>query len=168
LQLGRIPVWTVAITLLLGGAAAVAALNESKVDVVWIAGWPDASAVSSLLRNPKVRLMSFPMADAFTRVFPELVRLLLPQGVIDLDSITPLNDVVLVGTTVKVLVRNDLHPQIVQVLLQAMVEAHAKLKALEASFDINANAISLPETKIEIERIEDAVSHIRFPLRALP
>jgi hypothetical protein len=108
--------------------------------------------------------MSFPMADAFTRVFPELVRLLLPQGVIDLDSITPLNDVVLVGTTVKVLVRNDLHPQIVQVLLQAMVEAHAKLKALEASFDINANAISLPETKIEIERIEDAVSHIRFPL----
>jgi hypothetical protein len=42
------------------------------------------------------------MADAFTRVFPELVRLVLPQGVIDLDSITPLNDVVLIGTTVKV------------------------------------------------------------------
>jgi hypothetical protein len=41
---------------------------------------------------------------------------------------------------------------------------YAKLKALEASFDVNANAISLPETKIEIERIEDAVSHIRFPL----
>ena len=41
---------------------------------------------------------------------------------------------------------------------------YAKLKALEASFDINANAISLPETKTEIERIEDAVSHIRFPL----
>ena len=41
---------------------------------------------------------------------------------------------------------------------------YAKLKALEASFDINANAISLPETKMEVERIEDAVSHIRFPL----
>ena len=41
---------------------------------------------------------------------------------------------------------------------------YAKLKALEASFDINANAISLTETKIEIERIEDAVSHVRFPL----
>jgi hypothetical protein len=35
---------------------------------------------------------------------------------------------------------------------------------IAASFDANANAISLPETKIEVERIEDAVSHIRFPL----
>jgi hypothetical protein len=41
---------------------------------------------------------------------------------------------------------------------------YAKLKALEASFDINASAISLPETSIEIERIEDAVSHIQLPL----
>jgi hypothetical protein len=248
--LGRSGVDSTTATLLpFGGAAAVEALNESKVDVVWTAGPPDAPTVRSLLRNPKVRLMSFPIADAFTRVFPDLVRLVLPQGVIDLDSIPP-NDVVLIGTTTKVLVRNDLHPQIVQLLLQTMVEAHgganifqrvgefpnaadseypvapaasdfyksgpsltqrylplwlsvhaqraiavlvaglaiglptfrflpvfyqwvmrrrliywyAKLKALEASFDANANAISLPETKIEVERIEDAVSHIQFPL----
>src|SRR5215469_4344185 len=249
--LGRSGVDSKTATLLpFGGAAAVVALKEGKADVVWTAGPPDAPTVSSLLRDPKVRLMSFPMADAFTRVFPDLARLVLPQGVIDLASITPPNDVVLIGTTTKVLVRNDLHPQIVQLLLQTMVEAHgganifqrvgefpnaadseypvaaaasdfyksgqsltqrylplwlsvhaqraiavlvaglaiglpafrflpvfyqwvmrrrlmywyAKLKALEASFDINANAISLPETKIEIERIEDAVSHIQFPL----
>jgi len=249
--LGRSGIDSTAATLLpFGGAAAAAALNEGKVDVVWTAGPPDAPTVNSLLRNPKVRLMSFPMAEAFTRVFPDLVRLVLPQGVIDLNSITPPNDVVLIGNTAKVLVRNDLHPQIVQLLLQTMVEAHsganifqrvgefpnaadpeypvapaasdfyksgpsltqrylplwlsvhaqraiavlvaglaiglptfrflpvfyqwvmrrrlmywyAKLKALEASFDFNANAISLPETKIEIERIEDAVSHIQFPL----
>src|SRR5262249_12786791 len=123
--LGRSGVDSTTATLLpFGGAAAVAALNESKVNVGWIAGFPDAPAVSSLLRNPKVRLMSFPMADAFTRVFPDLVRLVLPQGVIDLDGITPPNDVVLIGSTVKVLVRSDLHPQLVQLLLQAMVEAH--------------------------------------------
>jgi len=249
--LGRSGVDATTATLLpFGGGATVAALNEGKVDVVWITGLPDAPAISSFLRNPKVRLMSFPMADAFTRVFPDLVRLVLPQGVIDLDRIIPPNDVVLIGTTAKVLVRNDLHPQIVQLLLQTMVEAHgeanmfqrvgefphaadpeypvapaasdfyksgpslaqryvplwlsvhaqraiavlvaglaigvpafrflpvlyqwvmrrrltywyAKLKALEASFDINASAISLPETSIEIERIEDAVSHIQLPL----
>ena len=249
--LGRSGVDSTTATLLpLGGAAAVAALNEGKVDVVWIAGSPDAPGTSSLLRNPKVRLMSFPMADAFTRVFPDIVRLVLPKGVIDLDRITPPNDVVLIGNTAKVLVRNDLHPQIVQLLLQTMVETHgganifqrigefpnaadaeypvapaasefyksgpsltqkyvplwlsvhaqraiavlvaglaiglpafrflpvfyqwvmrrrliywyAKLKALEASFDANAHAISLPETKSEIERIEDAVSHIQLPL----
>src|SRR5262249_61121239 len=61
---------------------------------------------------PRFDSLSFPMADAFTRVFPDLVRLVLSQGVIDLDRITPPNDVVLIGTTAKVLVRNDLHPQI--------------------------------------------------------
>jgi hypothetical protein len=174
----------------------------------------------------------------------------LPQGVIDVDHIIPPNDVVLIGTTVKVLVRSDLHPQIVQVLLQTMVEAHGganifqrsgefpnstdpeypvapaaidfyktgpsfmqrylplwlsvhaqraiavlvagiaiglplfrflpvvyqwimrrrltywygKLKTLEASFDVDPNDKYLSEKKIEIERIEDAVSHIRLPL----
>jgi TRAP-type uncharacterized transport system substrate-binding protein len=92
---------------------AVEALNDGKVDVVWIAGSADAPAISSLLRNPSVRLMSFPRAEAFTRIFPDLVRLVLPQGVIDIDLDIPPNDVTLIGTTAKVLVRDDLHPQIV-------------------------------------------------------
>jgi hypothetical protein len=50
------------------------------------------------------------------------------------------------------------------VMRRRLIYWYAKLKALEASFDANANAISLPETKIEVERIEDAVSHIQFPL----
>jgi hypothetical protein len=41
---------------------------------------------------------------------------------------------------------------------------YGKLKDLEASFDSDPNDKHLPEKKIEIERIEDAVSHIRFPL----
>lgn len=49
-----------------GGSAAYNALNESKVDAVWIIGVPEATAVQSFLRNPNVRLMSFPTAEAFT------------------------------------------------------------------------------------------------------
>src|SRR5262249_4352907 len=47
-----------------GGVAAVAAMNEGKVDAVWIVGSPDATAVHSFLTNPNVRLMSFPLAEA--------------------------------------------------------------------------------------------------------
>ena len=67
--------------------------------------------------------MSFPAAEAFTRIFPELARLVLPQGVIDIDRNIPPNDVPLIGATTKVLVRSDLHPEIVQLLLQTMIEA---------------------------------------------
>src|SRR5262249_1783407 len=58
------------------GSAADKALNDGTVDVVWIIGVPEATAVQSFLRNPKVRLMSFPMAEAFTRIFPDLNRLI--------------------------------------------------------------------------------------------
>jgi len=61
------------------GTAAVDAMNDGKVDAVWIIGAPDATAVKSFLQNPNVRIMSLPMAEAFTRIFPDLTRLVLPQ-----------------------------------------------------------------------------------------
>jgi TRAP-type uncharacterized transport system substrate-binding protein len=51
------------------GSAADKALNDGAVDVVWIIGVPEATAVQSFLRNLKVRLMSFPTAEAFSRLF---------------------------------------------------------------------------------------------------
>jgi len=232
------------------GSAAVEALNNGKVDAVSILGPPDATPVHSLLQNPNARIMNFPEAEAFTIIFPELVRLVLPQGVIDIKRHIPPHDVPLIGATDKVLVRSDLHPEIVQLLLQAMVEAHgareifqrsgefpngtdteypvapaaidfykngpsfmqrqlplwlsvhvqraiavlvtaiaigfplfkllplaynwitrrrlfywyAKLQALEASFDADPMEMHSADTRAEIERIEDAVSHIRIPL----
>jgi predicted nucleic acid-binding Zn-ribbon protein len=41
---------------------------------------------------------------------------------------------------------------------------YAQLKTLEASFDADPIDRRLGERQAEIERIEDAVSHIRFPL----
>ena len=41
---------------------------------------------------------------------------------------------------------------------------YAQLKALEASFDTDPMDKHLAEKQVDIERIEDAVSHIRFPL----
>src|SRR5262252_1813819 len=232
------------------GTAAVEAINDGKVDAIWILGAPDATAVKSLLQNPKVRIMSFPTAEAFTRIFPDLARMVLPQGVIDIYRNIPPNDVQLIGSTTRVLVRGDLHPEIVQLLLQTMVEVHggsnifervgefpngtdveypvapaatdfykngpsfmqrhlplwlsvhaqraiavlvaaialglpmfrflptaynwltrrrlfywyAELKALEASFDTDPTGKHLAQKQAEIERIEEAVSHIRFPL----
>ena len=126
LILGRGGVTSATATFLpLAGNAAVDALDQGKVDVVWIIGAPDATAVQSLLRKPNVRLMSFPMAEAFTRIYPDLVRLVLPQGVVDIDRIIPANDVPIVGTTTRVLIRNDLHPAIVQLLLETMIEEHS-------------------------------------------
>jgi len=232
------------------GSGADKALKEGKVDAVWIIGVPEATAVQSFLRNSNARLMSFPMAEAYTRVFPDLIRLVLPQGVVDIDQNIPPEDVQLIATTSKILIRNDLHPEIVQLLLQTMKEVHSgsdifsrsgefpnsidteytvaptaidfykngpsfmqrhlplwmsvhvqraiavlvtgiaigfplfrflpqlynwitrrrlfywygQLKALEASFETGNDDKHLMEKQAEVERIEEAVSHIRVPL----
>jgi TRAP-type uncharacterized transport system substrate-binding protein len=108
----------------LAGDKAADALRDGGVDAVWILGAPDTSAVQSMLRNPKSRLLNFPTAEAFTRVFPNLVKVTLPQGVIDLAQNIPSQDVSLIATTSSVLVRSDLHPEIVFLLLQTMREIH--------------------------------------------
>src|SRR6202043_317974 len=55
-----------------------------------------------------------------------LVRLVLPQGVIDFERNIPASDIVLFSTTNSVLVRNDLHPALISLLAQALVETHNK------------------------------------------
>jgi len=108
----------------LGAQGAVKALAEGRVDAVFIAGAPDAPNVQTLLRDPHIRLMNFPRADALSRIFPFLVHLVLPAGAIDFADNVPPTDINLIGTTNAVLVRNDLHPQIVYLLTQALMEVH--------------------------------------------
>lgn len=109
----------------LAGNGAVEALKDGTADVALLVGGSDAPSVESLLNNPNVRLMNFSLADAFTRVFPDLVRLVLPKGVVQVDPPNPPDDLTLVGTTAKVLIRDDLHPAIVQLLAQTLKEEHS-------------------------------------------
>jgi len=68
--------------------------------------------------------MSVIQAEAITRVHPFLARLVLPQGVIDFEKNIPANDVSLIADTQAVLVRKNLHPELIYLLAQAMSKEH--------------------------------------------
>jgi TRAP transporter TAXI family solute receptor len=108
----------------LAGNRAADALTSNKVDAAFILGGPDTAAVHALLLNPSVKLMSFPKAEAYTRIFPNIVRLVLPAGAIDVEHNIPPSDIQLIATTNRVLVRSDLHPAIVNLFLETMVQVH--------------------------------------------
>jgi TRAP transporter TAXI family solute receptor len=108
------------------GVAAAEALKDSKLDAVWILGALEVPAVQALLRNPDARLLSFEMADAYTRIYPDLVRLTLPRGVLDIEKNIPPSDVSLIANVNRVLVRSDLHPEIVYLLSKTMLEEHSE------------------------------------------
>jgi hypothetical protein len=84
----------------------------------------ESQILQSLLASPQYRLMSFSEAEALTRIFPYLVRLLLPRGAIDLPRKIPAADIDLISTTNVLLVRKEVHPTVVDLLARAIVEAH--------------------------------------------
>ncbi len=110
----------------LGGRAAVDALDAGKADVLIMGNVLEAPLIQNLLRDPGVRLISLPRVKALTRKFPFLTRLELPSGVVDFERNIPGADVTLIGTTSSVLVRGDVHPEIIGLLARALVEVNSE------------------------------------------
>ena len=136
----------------LAGDAAVEAMKTGTADAALLVGGSNAPSVESLLNNPNVRLMNFSSADAFMRVFPDLVRLTLPKGVVQLDPPNPPDDITLIGTTAKVVVREDLHPAIIQLLAETLKEEHSGTGLFQRSGEFPA--IDDPEYAVSSVAIE--------------
>jgi len=103
---------------------AVVDLLQGRIDALLLVSAADAPLVQYLLQTPQVQLLDFAQAEAYARRFPFLRALTLPRGVIDLAADRPARDVHLVGTTTSLVVRDDLHPALVQLLVQAAADAH--------------------------------------------
>lgn len=108
----------------LSGIAAVEAMRNRQVDAVFVVGTAHSPAVWLLLHMDGVALMSMDQAEAYTRRFHFLSRLTLPHGAINFPRSIPSRDVSLVAPKAEVLVREDTHPALVDLLLQAMVSVH--------------------------------------------
>ena len=104
---------------------AVDALGDGTIDALFLNFSLDSPILQTLLRVPQYRPMSFSDAEALTRIFPFLVRLVMPRGVVDYERKVPAADVILIATTNVVLVRKDIHPAIIDLLAQTMVEVHS-------------------------------------------
>ena len=109
-----------------GAPAAAKLLQDGEVDVAILPPIDlNAPSIQTMLRDPNIRLMNVTQAEAITRLFPSLNRLVLPQGVIDLEKNIPPSDVNLIGSTSAFVVRKDLHPELIYLLAQALKEVHS-------------------------------------------
>ena len=79
-----------------------------------------------LLNSPQVRLLSMSQADAYAQRFPFLSRLELKEGVVDFGRNIPPSDTTMVAATAGVLMRDDLHSALANLMTQTLVEVHSK------------------------------------------
>jgi TRAP-type uncharacterized transport system substrate-binding protein len=107
------------------GAGANKALLEGAIDAVMIIGTEDNSLVRELLYAPDIKLLSFKQAEAYTRLFPALSHIILPEGILNLPEKIPPQDIHLVATTTSLIVRQTLHPALHYLLVDAAVEIHS-------------------------------------------
>lgn len=116
----------------LGGLEASQALLAGQVGAVIMIASPTAASVQQLLNNEAVSLMNFTRADAYTRLYRYLSKIDLPEGVIDLVKNIPPQATTLIAPTANLVARNDLHPALVSLLLQAASEVHGHTQLFES------------------------------------
>lgn len=110
----------------LANTPAVVELLEARIDAMVFVSSPDAPLVQMLLQTPGIRLFSFAQAQAYARKLPFLTAVTLPRGVVDLARDIPPEDVALIAPTATLAARDDLHPALVQLLMQAAARIHGE------------------------------------------
>ena len=123
-----------------GGMDAVAALKRGDVEAFFVVGAPQAPVVDALLHTPGIGLLSFAQADGYVRHFPHLVKITLPRGAIDIRGDQPPRDVQLLAATANLVVKADIHPAIVTLLLKHARDIHSPPGLLQA-----ANSFPAPQ-----------------------
>ncbi|HWU84004.1 MAG TPA: TAXI family TRAP transporter solute-binding subunit [Rhodocyclaceae bacterium] len=115
-----------------GGIGIAQRLREGRLDAALVVGTPTSALVWQLLYTDNVRLMSLSEADAYTRLFPYLAKLVLPAGSLDLIRHLPARDVTLVAPAATLAVSEELHPALMGLLLQAATEIHGEAGIFQA------------------------------------
>jgi TRAP-type uncharacterized transport system substrate-binding protein len=130
----------------LEGDVARQALLRREVDAIFLTG--DSASpltIREMLHTEGIQLFDFPQADAYVRRFPYLNKLVVPPGAFDLGENLPPTEINLLAPTVELVAHSDLHPAIVDLLVEAAYQVHGRATLLQSAGQFpNPNMHSLP------------------------
>ncbi|MFO1349565.1 MAG: TAXI family TRAP transporter solute-binding subunit [Gammaproteobacteria bacterium] len=108
----------------LNGAAATQALLAGELDAVFTVAAFQAERVQTLLHSTDITLLSYQQAPAYMRLHRYLSAVTLPMGVVDLAHNQPPHDITLLAPAATLVTHEDLHPALIDLLLQTATEVH--------------------------------------------
>ena len=114
-------------------------LQQGQVDAAFFIGQPDSSLIRPLFNLPELHPLSYDQAEAYTRQFPFLHHLTLPQGVLDLQHNVPPQEIEMIATTSTLVIKDSLHPALVSLLLETMSEVHGDASLLNKGHEFPEN-----------------------------
>ncbi|HCE42572.1 MAG TPA: C4-dicarboxylate ABC transporter substrate-binding protein [Lentisphaeria bacterium] len=117
----------------------VRALTENRIDAAFcMSDSLSIETLRDLMRAPGVKLFSFTQADAYLRRINYLSKMELPMGAFDLGKNVPSEPVTLIGPTVELIARDNMHPALIDIILEAAREVHGPAGLLKKSGEFPA------------------------------
>jgi TRAP transporter TAXI family solute receptor len=109
-----------------GVTAEAKALPNGGLDAAFFVAAFEADYIQDLLNDDRVRLLSFGQQEAYHRKFRFLSPVTVPAGLVNLGQNIPRQDSALLAPTAMLVVRKDLHPALVPLLLTTATRIHGK------------------------------------------
>jgi TRAP transporter TAXI family solute receptor len=106
-------------------------LLSGEVDAAFFVSTQRAACVTTLIDSKSVKLMGIERAEAYALLYHHLYVLKVPEGVIDFEANIPARDLQLVAPTTQLLARPDLHPALINLILEAAKVVHKFGKEFE-------------------------------------
>jgi len=103
----------------IGGQRAVEALSAGEVDSGVFVTSLHVPWVRTLFTDPGLRVIDFALAEAFTRHYRYLRRIVIPAGLIDLRLEIPPDDVQVIATTASLVIGPDAHRALIPLLIES-------------------------------------------------
>lgn len=106
------------------GSAAAQKLLNKEIDLAFFIAAPQSASVQELLKNPSIQLARIDEVDGLTRRLPYLSVVSLKASSVDPLLGIPAQDVDLLATAANLVVRDDIHPALAYLLLEAARDVH--------------------------------------------
>lgn len=133
-------------------AEAAEQLRNGKIDAMFIVDGINSTIVESLIHDPSIRLMNFPLADAYIKNLPSLQKVVVPRASIDIAHTRPQADITLLASSVNLLIEQNLDPAIQWAFLLAAKDSNLKT---EHFFSSSANYPKYQDKSFPLSDIAD-------------
>lgn len=119
----------------LGGKDGAKELLAGNIDALLMVIRADAQIVQQLFLDEKVDLVSLDRAEAYTRLHGYLSHIVLVEGVLDMAKNIPNQDYHLIAPSATLVARSDIHPALVDLMMQVADKVHDETSVLTANRD---------------------------------
>jgi TRAP transporter TAXI family solute receptor len=147
--------------------ASVDQLHAGTVDAAFVVGAVGAPLVQALFRDATLRVADLALAETYSRLKPNLSVVTLSAGVIDLPTMIPAAPVRTIAATSSLIVRDDLHPAVIFLLMKAAKKLHNPGGALSKTNEFPSIALQ-QDFPVAAEAERFAKEGVPFLYRYLP